>query len=872
MLAPVATTAAADAAAAALQPEELVEPQVVVCIECSDLAVGKFSLTVPLKAAPEGRSVRGLVAAVAAQLATKAGLGEEKVREVHQVDKSLHRAALLREERHHFYTSVQRHCERLAGTVQQMKRDYYREIDHLREQIHSSRTKADFRPDKVTFFDPRVYEIPTWERIVEELDGLRMKRQLLVQQGGVLVREVPVHMLCEHCRHKFQTDAEEQGSRLGMAEKASQWDASCCTGPSVSDSSSLGTQVREDEIDDEALTLDTALSPLAAGRHGAVGADGAGGSMSPSRRRGRQNTTHGLGGPSAMAARIAARESAGLDGARPTVAGAAGAGDPRSSMAGGVEDQPAGSGIDFGVSAGGRGGRGGVGRGLQASADQSEGANARGRTESDLSAVNRLNAAASGGSDLGSDSERSDTDPGRRRRQGVGGQRAGGGRGARVNSGLDGAECNMEEVLQSQRLKNNAGEHHGSIDARQAALAGLAQASGRLERDSAQLPGDEVGGVEGSALDLAVCKNREDRQNREYAGVGHDFEDGVGGNGSNDCRRGRRIEDALRNKGGDGQSPSGSTCFSNVVGRLRETACAGATLAQSMTDNSDENGLDESEENKARAAKIMAQDASDGNVEKARRCFMHWKSKTLCSRKQRAAKMLERQMAALQVHMQRVALAKLRKNAVAFGSVVAEKDRDLPLEKPEPESNRRLPRERQARPPIGFGSRPVPKPDLPADRDAEPSGPSRSRGPDLDAHIPVRLRTPPVNVTSSRKQSPPSGRDERPAMRRGQSEWCVRTPPGNVTSSLVRSPVESPGPSARAAAQSASPLLQTQRPQQQVASLRLDLDLPCDHLTSTRQRIMDRHARPRIHMSLRGLTASPTTMSTPSLVGGRRNL
>lgn len=299
-----------------------------------------------------------------------------------------------------------------------------------------------------------------------------------------------------------------------------------------------------------------------------------------------------------------------------------------------------------------------------------------------------------------------------------------------------------------------------------------------------------------------------------------------------------------------------------------------------------------SEESKTKAAKmgealskIMEQAtkrlASEGNIEKTRRYFLHWKGKALYSGKAHryklAAKRLERQMLALQQHMQRVALAKLRKNAgknqqIAFGSNFGEKDKSLPTEKNESEAARRPPRERQVRQPVAFGSRAEPKnlsPRAPAERDAQTSGP------DLDGGLPWRSAPP---AAPGQKHSPPAGsREKRPAL----AVRRVRTPPVKVTSSLVRSSFVSPVK---------EPTAQAERPQQQVASLKLDLDLPCDHLTATRQKAMDRHANaegrrrsvvgplptsvalPRIQTGLRGLMQSAQTMSAPNLPSAKRTL
>jgi len=112
----------------------------------------------------------------------------------------------LRRERHEFYSKVEARFASMADTIQRMKRDYYREIDHLREQLSRKRHDPNFEPDSsVVFFGSNSYHLPSWMDIVEELDGMRMKRELLQQEGSDRVRTVPIHMLCAKCRGKFQS-------------------------------------------------------------------------------------------------------------------------------------------------------------------------------------------------------------------------------------------------------------------------------------------------------------------------------------------------------------------------------------------------------------------------------------------------------------------------------------------------------------------------------------------------------------------------------------------------------------------------------------------------------------------------------------------
>jgi hypothetical protein len=125
------------------------------------------------------------------------------------------RQDMLRSERHSFYTRVETRFAEMLETMQRMKRDYYREVDNLREQLSRKSRNPDFEPEDVVFFHPDGYKLPGWEDVVQHLDDLRMKRELLqAELGGDRVRSVPVSMLCQRCRGKFQTPEEERAAYM----------------------------------------------------------------------------------------------------------------------------------------------------------------------------------------------------------------------------------------------------------------------------------------------------------------------------------------------------------------------------------------------------------------------------------------------------------------------------------------------------------------------------------------------------------------------------------------------------------------------------------------------------------------------------------
>eukprot|EP00746_Dinoflagellata_sp_MGD_P002790 gnl/MRDRNA2_/MRDRNA2_105451_c0_seq1.p1 gnl/MRDRNA2_/MRDRNA2_105451_c0~~gnl/MRDRNA2_/MRDRNA2_105451_c0_seq1.p1 ORF type:complete len:755 (+),score=125.58 gnl/MRDRNA2_/MRDRNA2_105451_c0_seq1:85-2349(+) len=164
-----------------------------------------FEISLPVKVT-QSPSFHGLLASFAAAVPSEVAVSEKQASNLKGFDDALQTAFALRDERHAFYAQVQKNFDRLAETLAHMKRDYYREVDHLRAQISLSKRDPDFQHDNVFFFDPAAYQIPSWTTVVEQLDDRRMQRELLVEQGGISIRNVPLHMLCQNCRNRFQHD------------------------------------------------------------------------------------------------------------------------------------------------------------------------------------------------------------------------------------------------------------------------------------------------------------------------------------------------------------------------------------------------------------------------------------------------------------------------------------------------------------------------------------------------------------------------------------------------------------------------------------------------------------------------------------------
>jgi hypothetical protein len=77
-------------------------------------------------------------------------LGKEE--ELQRFESTLQQQDNVRKERHQFYREVEKNSEYMTKTMQTMKRDYYREIDHLREQLSRKSRDPDFESENVFFF------------------------------------------------------------------------------------------------------------------------------------------------------------------------------------------------------------------------------------------------------------------------------------------------------------------------------------------------------------------------------------------------------------------------------------------------------------------------------------------------------------------------------------------------------------------------------------------------------------------------------------------------------------------------------------------------------------------------------------------------
>eukprot|EP00927_Polykrikos_kofoidii_P011796 TRINITY_DN15040_c0_g1_i1.p1 TRINITY_DN15040_c0_g1~~TRINITY_DN15040_c0_g1_i1.p1 ORF type:complete len:784 (-),score=140.38 TRINITY_DN15040_c0_g1_i1:50-2338(-) len=225
-------------------------PTPVISLHAKSADIGlDFALNIPVKV-PESRSLQGMVSILATALSKNMAVDMTQAAQVQKFNAAFQMGVQLRDEQYAFFKRIREQSDRTTRIIQNMKRDYYREIDHLREQI--SRLKGNPAADveeSVFFFDPDAYRIPEWNDIVEQLDAERMKREVLREEQGPVVKRVPVHMLCNKCRGKFldgnedicctrETQTEPQ--LVGLAEMAVQ------TGTSVD-----GDDTGDEDMDTE---------------------------------------------------------------------------------------------------------------------------------------------------------------------------------------------------------------------------------------------------------------------------------------------------------------------------------------------------------------------------------------------------------------------------------------------------------------------------------------------------------------------------------------------------------------------------------------------------------------------------------------------
>lgn len=181
--------------------QALDQPIVELRATCTELGL-EFVVPTPFKA-PETHSLRGLTAALGTALLSDKSFNLGTATGADRFNELCRERSSILAERHDFYIEVQQRFEGMAQSMQLMQRDYYREIDFLREQISRLRKQPEHEVPKVTFFGRHTYEIPAWQDIVDMLDERRMRRELNIKDDEPILTKVPLQMVCPSCRSHF---------------------------------------------------------------------------------------------------------------------------------------------------------------------------------------------------------------------------------------------------------------------------------------------------------------------------------------------------------------------------------------------------------------------------------------------------------------------------------------------------------------------------------------------------------------------------------------------------------------------------------------------------------------------------------------------
>ncbi|CAE7334872.1 unnamed protein product [Symbiodinium natans] len=139
-----------------------------------------------------------------------------------------------REAQKKFYGELGKVYEQQALKLHEMRLSYYRELDHLRDQLGlKCRGRTFTMMEDVHFFNPEAYRIPTWREIADVLEVER--RPVGTGANEKLVKYVPIHVLCKACRAKFSDDVIQEPKDVGVQapEPAPQEECECSGEPAA---------------------------------------------------------------------------------------------------------------------------------------------------------------------------------------------------------------------------------------------------------------------------------------------------------------------------------------------------------------------------------------------------------------------------------------------------------------------------------------------------------------------------------------------------------------------------------------------------------------------------------------------------------------
>jgi len=195
---------------------DLMHPRLWVRVDSIDLGLD-FSMMLACNGSPEDRpSV--LLTRLARAVQDSSALDLQQSSELQRLEKDMQRCFDARKDMHHFYRQLSQKHQQMSVKLHQMKIDYHREVDHLREMLRKRNEDPRFKPDDITFFDPAMYTVPSWQEIVRDLDRLRTDREMkavrAAQNGGSeRIKHVAVEMWCKTCKANLPSkDVEKEAT------------------------------------------------------------------------------------------------------------------------------------------------------------------------------------------------------------------------------------------------------------------------------------------------------------------------------------------------------------------------------------------------------------------------------------------------------------------------------------------------------------------------------------------------------------------------------------------------------------------------------------------------------------------------------------
>lgn len=221
-----------------VQIAALEDPVVSLHVESLDL---KVDLKIDLTVKPRGsKTLYGLLLAAADALESNSSL------KIPLLNKRLERSIEERQERHLFYSKVAERYEEIACQMNNLKRDYFLEIDSLRQELAHTTNNPMYLARDVRFCDPALYKVPTWQEVVEQLNELRAKRDRLWHPESVEARSTQTDNCSRICSQSTQTSVAHSAVREESVQGA------CCELTAVGGEALKGKATIADDFQNDA--------------------------------------------------------------------------------------------------------------------------------------------------------------------------------------------------------------------------------------------------------------------------------------------------------------------------------------------------------------------------------------------------------------------------------------------------------------------------------------------------------------------------------------------------------------------------------------------------------------------------------------------